>query len=62
MIDHDIQDAPDDMDRWTRAERLYRRLRDEGLWVEKVYSTEERGGVEYLRVSVSPPRQEQDQG
>lgn len=54
--------APDHMDRWARAQRLYDYLVGFGLWVEAVYSTEEQGGIEYLKVSVAPPRQAQDQG
>lgn len=53
---------PDHMDRWTRTQRLYEHLLSLGLWVEPIYSTEERGGMEYLRVGVSPPRQLQDHG
>jgi hypothetical protein len=50
---------PDHMDRWTRARRLYEHLVSLGLRVD---STEQRGGIEYLRVGVAPPRQLQDQG
>jgi hypothetical protein len=53
---------PDHMDRWTRTQRLYDHLVGLGLWVEAVYSTERRGGMEYLRVGVAPPRQLQDHG
>jgi hypothetical protein len=48
--------APEHMDQWIRNERLYAKLRDEGLYVVPVFSDEERGGVEYLMVSVAPPR------
>ena len=53
---------PDHIDRWSRSERLYDYFVGLGLWVEAVYSTEEQGGIEYLMVSVAPPRQVQDQG
>ena len=52
----------DHMDRWTRARRLYDHLLALGLWVEPVYAREQEGGIEYLRVGVSPPRHEHDQG
>ena len=50
------------MDRWTRTRRLYDHLVSLGLWVEAIYSTEQEGGIEYLRVGVAPPRQLQDHG
>jgi hypothetical protein len=55
---------PDHMDRWSRNERLYRRLRDEGLWVTRIHSPEELGGAECLMVSAERPRTlpQQDQG
>ena len=53
---------PDHMDRWARTRRLYEHLVGLGLWVEAIYSTEQQGGIEYLRVGVAPPRQLQDHG
>jgi hypothetical protein len=47
--------APDHMDRWTRNERLYRYLRDLGLFVVPVYSDGEYPGIEYLQVATSMP-------
>lgn len=47
--------APEHMDRWTRNERLYRYLRDMGLFVVPVYSDGERPGIEYLQVATSMP-------
>ena len=47
--------APEHMDRWTRNERLYRYLRDMGLFVEPVYSDGEYPGIEYLQVATSMP-------
>jgi hypothetical protein len=43
------------MDRWTRNERLYRHLRDIGLFVVPVYSDGEYPGIEYLQVATSMP-------
>jgi hypothetical protein len=43
------------MDRWTRNERLYRYLRDLGLFVVPVYSDGEYPGIEYLQVATSMP-------
>jgi hypothetical protein len=47
---------PEHMDQWARNERLYAHLRDLGLYVVPVFADEDRGGVEYLMVSVAPPR------
>jgi hypothetical protein len=44
--------TPEDMDRWARNERLYRNLRDQGLFVEPIYSER---GIEYLQVATSMP-------
>lgn len=46
---------PEHMDRWTRNERLYRYLRDLGLFVEPVYSDGECPRIEYLRVATAMP-------
>lgn len=46
---------PEHMDRWTRNERLYRHLRDMGLFVVPIYSDGECPGIEYLQVAVSMP-------
>jgi hypothetical protein len=46
---------PDHMDRWTRNERLYRHLRDQGLFVVPVYSEGQYPGIEYLQVATSIP-------
>ncbi len=46
---------PEHMDRWTRNERLYRHLRDTGLFVVPVYSDGEYPGIEYLQVATSMP-------
>ena len=56
------EQPPQHMDRWARTQRLYEHLVGLGLWVEAIYSTERQGGIEYLKVSVSPPRQVQDHG
>lgn len=53
---------PDDLDRWSRAERLCDHLLALGLWVEPVFSKEQEGGIEYLRVSVAALRDQHDQG
>jgi hypothetical protein len=47
--------APEHMDRWTRNERLYRHLRDMGLFVVPVYSDGEQPGIEYMHVATSMP-------
>jgi hypothetical protein len=46
---------PEHMDRWTRNERLYRWLRDMGLFVVPIYSDGEEPGIEYLQVASSMP-------
>ncbi len=46
---------PEHMDRWTRNERLYRHLRDTGLFVVPVYSDGEYPRIEYLQVASSMP-------
>ena len=53
-----MRKTPDHLDRWSRAQRLYDHLLSLGLWVEPVFAKEEEGGIEYMRVSVSPPRQQ----
>jgi hypothetical protein len=48
---------PEHMDHWNRNEGRYQQLRNQGLYVVPVFADEERGGIEYLMVSVMPPRQ-----
>ncbi len=58
-----MNDRPlDHMDKWSRNERLYGKLKAEGLNVEPIYGPGEHGGIEYLRVSVSLIQDQQDQG
>jgi len=51
----------DHMDRWSRNERLRDHLVAQGYWVESIYAAEEMGGIEWLKVALVQPRQ-QDQG
>lgn len=47
--------APEDMDRWTRNERLYRHLLGMGLVVNPVFANEERTQIDHLIVSTDLP-------
>jgi hypothetical protein len=47
--------APEHMDRWTRNGRLYRHLREMGLFVVPVYSDGDEPGIEYMHVATSMP-------
>lgn len=46
---------PEHMDRWSRNERLFRYLRDLGLFVVPIYSDGEHPGIEYMQVATSMP-------
>ena len=50
------------MDKWSRNERLYGKLKAEGLNVQPIYGPGEHGGIEYLHVSVGVIQDQQDQG